>query len=997
MKKEKVDDYFKQIKQAAIDGKLVFFVGAGVSALSGYPGWKGLVYEFEKGVEGKDVKPRYYASDEYLRIPQKYYVSKGKRKYNEILREFFDEEHNYNDIHEMMVELNPAHFITTNYDKLIEKACLKKYKNFRSISCDQGVAKASSSNYVLKVHGEFSEIIDGKDIVLKEDDYIDYDADYPLINNLAKSLVATNTVVFIGYGLNDYNINQMLNWVKRIQKNDFSHYFVRVDYVPLNKAEIKYYEQKGMNIIDVTRLIKTDKDDYFLRYKYFMEKLINEGKWDKIVDLRSSLLFIDERLSRLDAFNYIRRADLKVIFDNDYTFYPSGKIHRNKVCKYDYFKEYFDYKNGEYKDEELNRIVQSIDNKLSNLSVYGLLDWDTRDNHVRKSLLKQPKFNSRNLLLENRFTDIDGILKSGSRTLEEQFQHAFFVAGLGEWEKAYNLYTDLIRISFNKEQWFIYFFAQLNRYFLSRLILGINRQLISGFSNIALGRTYNMFSTEFIQRVEKETTYQLPRMIFDGMPTEFKQSYSFLIWLCDEVSFSTETSELSKLQFSCSKKIRANSMYMGNDHDFNQLTMRMNDDVRFCYENFLWVYPSSEFKRMIEMALSPLFDNIRKGQNTNNKFSFFGDKIQVNTQEYYIDYYEFIYMVKSFNLKDLQHIFKDIRLKDVRFDDMDKIEQYVIRTLKEFSSISNQGNDGIQVIRYILLSEEIKNILYICSDLKFTEDALTYLVSFILNIAYERDLDTGDRCFYTIKLIMNNKFNKEIIEIIDEFLWKRFELKANEEYKEYTTRSNIYQALARTIKDKKTDYFHERMSEFIINLNNEKLTESQISFTYANMSILSSAAQKIVIDSKKEYSIGSILDLVDLGIIDMLPDYKTEVIKDTERTIEKIKENKRSKITTIPEPTIRYTAILYIVGYLEELELEKYLGVCDEFDMLVDPESFDFESKMDLDWLKYYTPKVLKAIFDNEIFKIRISPVLKASIKETHDKRLVEIFLDYCV
>jgi NAD-dependent SIR2 family protein deacetylase len=495
----KNDEYFSQIKQAAIDGKLLFFVGAGVSALSGYPEWSRLVQEFEKGIDMQMVNVREkhiddfpdcpfkgYSSDELLRIPQKFYAAKGKSKYNKILNDFFIIENNSNKIHDMMLELNPAHFITTNYDKLIEKACVKGHKNYSSISCDSDVAKVSSSNYILKVHGEFKPIIDGKDVVLKENDYINYDTNLPLINNLAKSLVATNTVVFIGYGLNDYNINQMLNWVKRIQGNDFRHYFVRVDYNRLKASERKYYEKMGMNIIDVTTLLNSKKGDYLKRYNYFMERLISENKWDRINDLKSSLMYINIKLSGLVLYNYIRRVDLIMVFDGDYYFYPSGKVFKNKTCEFDYFKEYIDYKNCDDRNDEMDELVASIEEKLSSLGIRYLLNWNVDDDELKKSYLKQTEYKMQNFLYENRYEDIKNILRIEPKNIEEKLQKGFYLSGIGEWEKAYEVYTEVISFSYKKKEWLIYFFTQMNRHFLSRFITEMNNQLTSGYSHIIL-------------------------------------------------------------------------------------------------------------------------------------------------------------------------------------------------------------------------------------------------------------------------------------------------------------------------------------------------------------------------------------------------------------------------------------------------------------------------------------------------------------------------------
>lgn len=68
----------QRILTASQNNALTFFVGAGVSALSGAPTWKGLINAISDrlGQARKDE----YSSDEYLQIPQMFYYSLGENK-----------------------------------------------------------------------------------------------------------------------------------------------------------------------------------------------------------------------------------------------------------------------------------------------------------------------------------------------------------------------------------------------------------------------------------------------------------------------------------------------------------------------------------------------------------------------------------------------------------------------------------------------------------------------------------------------------------------------------------------------------------------------------------------------------------------------------------------------------------------------------------------------------------------------------------------------------
>ena len=124
------EEEFKRIIEASQNKTLTFFVGAGVSALSGAPSWKKLIEDIcnEMGV----YHGNYYASDEFLKIPQMYYYSLDEKDREEKYRKFIEKRINVpglktNDIHKEMLKLNPVSFITTNYDSLIEDSAMEEW------------------------------------------------------------------------------------------------------------------------------------------------------------------------------------------------------------------------------------------------------------------------------------------------------------------------------------------------------------------------------------------------------------------------------------------------------------------------------------------------------------------------------------------------------------------------------------------------------------------------------------------------------------------------------------------------------------------------------------------------------------------------------------------------------------------------------------------------------------------------------------------------------
>lgn len=186
----------RRILDASQNNALTFFVGAGVSALSGAPTWKALIDAIcdELGCEKKGS----YSSEEYLQIPQMFYYSLGENKtdYFKFVKEQLPEAGlQSNEIHRQMLNLNPVSFITTNYDTLLEDTAIQHCQSFKVVSSDEKVPTIFGDRFILKVHGDFEK----NNFVLKEEDYLNYSEDFKLIETLTKSIFSTNTVVFIGY------------------------------------------------------------------------------------------------------------------------------------------------------------------------------------------------------------------------------------------------------------------------------------------------------------------------------------------------------------------------------------------------------------------------------------------------------------------------------------------------------------------------------------------------------------------------------------------------------------------------------------------------------------------------------------------------------------------------------------------------------------------------------------------------------------------------------
>ncbi|WP_407792371.1 SIR2 family protein [Pigmentiphaga litoralis] len=187
-------------------GKLMLFVGAGVSLNVGLPSWSALIGHI---AEELGYDPTIFATyGNYLALAEFYKKKKGSLG---ALRSWMDREWHKpetdigkSDIHRLITEGNFPMIYTTNYDRWLEYAHDKfnvKYDKVASMA--DLVSVTNGRRQIIKFHGDF----DADDsIVLDETSYFErMDFNTPLDIKL-RSDVLGNSVLFIGYSLNDPNI-----------------------------------------------------------------------------------------------------------------------------------------------------------------------------------------------------------------------------------------------------------------------------------------------------------------------------------------------------------------------------------------------------------------------------------------------------------------------------------------------------------------------------------------------------------------------------------------------------------------------------------------------------------------------------------------------------------------------------------------------------------------------------------------------------------------------
>jgi hypothetical protein len=208
-----------ELKEAYRSGRLILFVGSGVSANLGLPTWSGLVEQIAKEL-GYD--PNVFATyGEPLALAEYY-----RRKTGTIgpLRSWMDREWHKDsidvktsDVHRYIVEGRFSRIYTTNYDRWLEHAHKEHGKSFVKVASVADMVNANDNErQIVKLHGDFD---DDKSIVLDETSYFErLDFETPLDIKL-RAEVLGKSVLFIGYSVSDINIRLMFYKLTKMWSN----------------------------------------------------------------------------------------------------------------------------------------------------------------------------------------------------------------------------------------------------------------------------------------------------------------------------------------------------------------------------------------------------------------------------------------------------------------------------------------------------------------------------------------------------------------------------------------------------------------------------------------------------------------------------------------------------------------------------------------------------------------------------------------------------------
>jgi len=463
-----------KLHKAYKQGRLVVFVGAGVSANSGVPTWGKLIKALKD-----DLPDNFEAEKDDLKVAQIYKDSHGYKNYVEKVRDVLkDGRATYNPIHQAILELNPIHIITTNYDDLIEQAIQADCKQYEVIARDSDLPYYRYPNKLVKMHGDFKS----GNIVLTEEDYYNYSSRFPLIRSFVTSLFTTNIVLFVGFSFNDLNLKVILNELKNILDKDMQRVYLLSDLSSIDYSTYNYYEQKGIAVVNIH-----NADELILRY----DIAVDEAAINKISTQKGQTLYKQLQLIRLIEEDHSTEV-LKIIssrlksIQTELTVLDEGLKYLFPPKTFQYWNFYSrglqlesKYFNGLYKtlgtvsgrrkfvsefprSERKFLLQQAMLNRVYSIDALSIIT-DKNSEKVRNEYDSDtPALFFYDLKFEELDNTISSLRKQGFYYDKRDLFLPFLLCRIGRFYEAYLIYKKLIPEFWNKSLYVLYFISIYN-------------------------------------------------------------------------------------------------------------------------------------------------------------------------------------------------------------------------------------------------------------------------------------------------------------------------------------------------------------------------------------------------------------------------------------------------------------------------------------------------------------------------------------------------------
>lgn len=294
-----ISPYLNEIAERLWSGHAAIMVGAGFSknaspngtSTRGFPDWQQLGDLFYEKINGTkpDNKGKYL---NVLKLADEVQAALGRPALDQSLRDVIpDYEYEPSPLHVKLLDLPWTDVFTTNYDTLLERACISVSSQKYDVVINKEDLVYSEKPRIIKLHGSFPS---ERPFIITEEDYRRYPKYFaPFVNTVQQSLLE-NTLCLIGFSGDDPNFLQWIGWIRDNLGSENSPKIYLIGVLYLSSAQKKLLEQRNIVLIDMAACSDINRSHYkglerFLDYLLSRKNEDNRLGWPENSELSSEL------------------------------------------------------------------------------------------------------------------------------------------------------------------------------------------------------------------------------------------------------------------------------------------------------------------------------------------------------------------------------------------------------------------------------------------------------------------------------------------------------------------------------------------------------------------------------------------------------------------------------------------------------------------------------------------------------------------------------------
>lgn len=451
---ETLHEHIKILHNAKLEGSLAVFVGSGLSCATDpkkYKSWAELIKALRNALSYNDEQ-------DFLKIAQLYSLEYGSAQTKKILRSNFPNKDQSGTLQKAIINLKPHYIVTTNWDNLLDDAIDNIPGIIDKIATDKDLVQSEKDKKYIKMHGDFTH----DNYVFTEDDYLNYTYNFPLIENFVKMVLSTHTVLLIGYSFSDWDLKQIISWIRH--NSNVRPPIYMFEKINFPQVTSKYYDNLGIHILPCY------KEDYS-DYEEQLLKLLNQIASDKPTNILSSPEeYILSILKPLDVYPVILADSITRVLTNSRIIYDSSNqailqffkeiesLDNDNVVRETYTNF---YKNIKKYDEENNSAYQEILRILLKADIHGISTDSDIFNKKRYYSFNENKLSineNLNKCIDFNFSTID----TKDKSLWNKLLDAYNLFTTENYEKSFNIIEDIIKQSRSENNYAVTFIAMFN-------------------------------------------------------------------------------------------------------------------------------------------------------------------------------------------------------------------------------------------------------------------------------------------------------------------------------------------------------------------------------------------------------------------------------------------------------------------------------------------------------------------------------------------------------